>query len=122
MRAGRLRKRIVIQHFATTDDAWGGTVEKWLPVTDQDDPDFDAIALEEATVWAGIEPLRGREFWEAQQANSQVSGKVILRYREGISSNDRILTPDGRQLEIVSIIHPDERGAHLEILFKEVQS
>lgn len=105
MRAGALRHRITIQEMLVTQDDAGGIVKGWGDV---------------ATVWAAIEPLQGREFWEAQKANSQVQGKIIIRRRD-IDPTMRVLFK-GRPLQIDSVIHPHEKGEETHLLYREALS
>ncbi len=65
MRAGRLKKRIAIQAATETKGATGQTVKTWTTV---------------ATVWAGIEPVRGEERIAAQGVQARLTHKVILRH------------------------------------------
>lgn len=44
-----------------------------------------------ATVMASIEPLSGREYWQAAQSQSESSLKIIIRYIPGVTSRTRIL-------------------------------
>lgn len=70
------------------------------------------------TVWAAIEPLSGRLLFEAQQANSEVQGRVRIRYREDILSTMRMQF-GSRYLQVLSIINNKERNEELQILYKE---
>ncbi len=76
MRAGDLRHRVTIQQLTTTRDAEGVTTETWTNV---------------ATVWAAVEPLQGREYFQAQAVNAEVTTRVRIRYRAGIVPTMRIL-------------------------------
>lgn len=71
-------------------------------------------------VWAGIEPLRGREFFSAQQDNSEVTTRIRVRYREGI---DRTMTFKymNHEFEILYIIQPDFNKRELQLMCKERQ-
>lgn len=104
MRAGELRHRVTLQSVTVARDAVGGTTETW---TDQ------------ATVWAAIEPLRGREYWDAAQVAAEATYRVRMRYRAGVSPEMR-LTYQGRTLEIESVTSPDERRRELELICREV--
>ena len=102
MRAGRLRHRVKIQ-APFKDNAPGSGEITWN--------DY-------ATVWASIEPLRGREFFEALQVNAEVTGKVIMRYLAGVSPDMRILHGN-RVFEILSIIDVEERHRELQLMVTE---
>lgn len=54
--------------------------------------------------WAAIEPLSAREFIQSQAAQSQVSGKIVIRHVDGINAGMRILhTPIGRATVVYNI-------------------
>lgn len=103
MQAGRLRHRITIQQQVKSQndmDEWITTYEDW------------------ATVWASIEPNRGRMYFEAKQANSEVEGRIIMRYRSGVVPTMRVKYGN-RIFKIISIIHPKENFKELNLLYKE---
>lgn len=85
MKIGRLRQRITLQYKVVTRDAVGGEVITW---TDQE------------TIWASAEPLRGRDFFSAQQAQSDVSIRFTLRYRAYLNGTYRVKWRD-QYFEIV---------------------
>lgn len=76
--AGRLRHRITIQR----------------PKTNQD-PDTGSTTTQWVTVWedvpAEIAPSSVREFVASQQMQSQVTARVMIRYRDGLTADMRIL-------------------------------
>ena len=98
MRAGRLRHRVTIQSKSVTRDAYGGEVITW-----QDD----------VTVWGSVEPLRGREYIEGKQEQADVTHKIFLRYRSGITPTSR-LQHDSRNFEVVDVINKRERKREIE--------
>lgn len=104
MKAGDLRHRITIQRLVLAPDEYGQPVEYWQDV---------------ATCWAAVEPLRGRELFVAQQAQSEVTTRVRLRYRAGITPDMRVLF-GARVLEILYVIDPEERHRELQLLCREV--
>lgn len=101
----RLNKRVTIKQLTTTVDEYGQPLEEWTDI---------------ATVWAGIEPLQGREFFSAMQENAEVTTRIRIRYREGI---DRTMIVDynGTQFEILYIIHPEFAKKELQLMCKERQ-
>ena len=102
MRAGRLRHRVTIQQLVP-DPSIGGT----------------DIWHDYATVWAAIEPLRGREYLAAQQEGAEATGRITFRYISGVKPTMRIQHGD-RIYEIISPIDPEERHAELQLMVKEV--
>jgi len=103
MFAGWLRHRIVIQRLVGTKNSYGEVVQSWQDV---------------ATVWASIEPLRGREYVEAAAAQATVDHRIRIRYRSGISPTMRV-TYGERIFEVVSVIDPREQHKELELMCKE---
>lgn len=102
--AAHLRQRITIEQYTVTDrNEIGGEVKDWAPV---------------ATVWASVEPIRGREFFAAQQVNAEVTHKVTTRFHAGITPKMRVKY-GARVLEIQSVIDPQERHLFLELMCVE---
>ena len=77
---GKMRYRIQFQKFNGKRDEETG------------DPavDFEANWVTKLRAYAFIDPIKGREFYAAQQAQSAVTHKIIIRYRKGITSDLRI--------------------------------
>lgn len=101
---GEMRDRVTIQQRvspARRDEVKQEIVE-WESI---DDP---------ATVWANVASLDGREFWQSQQAQSQVTHTVTIRYREGLTAQHRLLW-GARYLNIDSIVDPDGFKRFLKI-------
>lgn len=77
MRAGSLRHRVQVQRALaprrTTSGAFETDYEPWF------------------TAWAAIEPLTPREFWAAQQIQSEITTRIRIRYRPGLNAKLRVL-------------------------------
>ena len=97
MRAGRLRHRVTLY---TVDPSTGA--------------EFDF-----ATLWAGVEPARGREMFEGRQERSEVTGLVVTRFIAGVKPWMRIRFGT-RRLEILSVADPDERHRELQLAVREL--
>lgn len=104
MRAGRYRHRVTIKEKVVARNGYGEEVVAWSPV---------------ATVWADIQPIRGREYLEMRQEQADVSHRVYLRWREGVEPTMRVYF-EGRVLEIESVIRPEERRVGLELICREM--
>ena len=104
MRAGQLRHRVILQALVNTPDAAGGNIETWVNV---------------ATVWGKVEPIRGREFWAAQQANTSLDTVVTIRYLEGITPLNRVKF-GARIFKIHTVINPLEGRRELQLMCEEV--
>mgnify|MGYP002408637466 FL=1 len=70
------------------------------------------------TRWASVEPLQAREYWQAQEVQSQVTHKVTIRHMDGLKFRHRILWGE-RILNIESIINGEGRDIDLVILCRE---
>ena len=105
---GKMRHRITFQSFSGAVDTFGdplqGSEDQWNDV---------------ATVWAAIDPVSGREFYAAEQSQSEVTHKIRCRYRPGLTTAMRIKLGN-RLFQIVSIINWEERGESLLLMCKEL--
>ena len=101
MKIGDLRHRITFQQPIKTPDGHKGHTVKWQDVV---------------TVWASVEPLSGREYFYSHQIKAEVTHRVKMRYRAGITVKMRI-KHKGRVLEIESILDKEM----LEILCREAK-
>lgn len=75
MRAGQLDNRITIKRRVLTKNAHGEDV-----VTYED----------HVTVWSKKSDLRGKEYFAAQQVNSDITTEFTIRYRGDVLYTDRI--------------------------------
>ena len=71
------------------------------------------------TCWCGVEPLSGREFWEAAAINRENEVRLTIRYRKDVSAEMRIRL-DGTVYDITSILDKNNRHEALEILARTV--
>jgi SPP1 family predicted phage head-tail adaptor len=102
---GKLNKRIQIMELAQISDGGGGYEDALVPVK---------------TVWAHIQPVSGREYWQAQQAQAQISHKVTIRYTN-VVNRSHVLSFNGKNYDIQYIINVDEANRFLEIYVLERQ-
>jgi len=103
IRAGELRHRVTIQQKSVTRNTFGEEIVTWQDV---------------ATVWAAIEPLRGREFFESQQVNAEVTTRIRIRYRPGITPTMRVVY-GSRIFDIQAVINVEERNRELHLMCRE---
>lgn len=99
MEPGKLNKRITFQ----------------LQDLDSEDEDWKDIA----TTWANINPISGKEYYSAETINSDLTHKIRLRYRRGITPDMRILY-NGRIFYIVSVINEYEKNTMLQLMCREL--
>ena len=108
--AGKLRHRVLLQSCTGAVDDYGD------PLYSDDDQ-----WTTEATVWAAIDPVSGKEFYAAEQARSSVSHKIRLRYRQGVSAAWRVLY-GSRVFRILSVIDWEERHESLLLMAQEIEA
>lgn len=94
--AGVLRHRVTIQR----------------PDYDHD-PDTNDLVTVWTTVWdkvpAAVEALSAKEFIASQAVQSQVSARITIRYREGLTASMRILH-NGRIYNIEGVLPDPDSG------------
>lgn len=109
MQAGRLRQRVTIQDKVVLRDSFGEEIITWTDV---------------ATVWAGVEPLRGREFLEAQVQGADVTTRVIIRHRAGIRPEMRVIWTDddgtAHIYDVQAVISVQERRREVQLMCREL--
>lgn len=98
MNPGALDQRVTLQRLQTGSDELGQPYSTWLTL---------------GATWASVEPLTGREYFAAGGAQSEVTTKVRMRYRPGITSADRLIH-EGKQYGIESVI--DVKSANRELV------
>lgn len=76
MAAGRLVERVTIQQKSVTRNGLGEEVVTWGDLV---------------TVWAEAIPLRGREFYAANQTQQVVDVRFRIRARSGLTNDMRLL-------------------------------
>lgn len=107
MQTGRLRERLTIQEETVTRDGSGEELRTWGTV---------------ATVWGQILPGTPNERFQAAagQRVAEVSHRVRIRFREGITPKMRILW-ETRILEILGVVDPDGKRSTTYLLCTEEQ-
>lgn len=77
MQAGKLDRRIMLQHRTQSRDATSGQqVETWETYV---------------TVWANRRDSNSREFFASQQTIAEGTAVFRLRYRDDVQATDRII-------------------------------
>ena len=76
---GRFDQRITLQERIASTDDYGN-----------DNPTWQDLATN-PTVWARVEPLRGREFFQAGQMQASADVRITLRFRADVTETLRVL-------------------------------
>jgi SPP1 family predicted phage head-tail adaptor len=104
VRAGKLRRRLVIQQAVETQGPTGEMAVSWGVF---------------AEVWGSVEPLRGREFWAGKEQQAQVDTRIRIRYLEGVTPKMKVL--DGSRVFLIyAVIDPETRHIQLDLMCQEV--
>lgn len=104
MRVDR-NKKIDIKEPSTTQDEYGQPIDGYVDIT--------------TGIWASVEPVIGREFYAAEQVQSEARIKVRTEYIEGIKEK-MVVFHGTRKLEVVSVINPKEQNRELLLMCKEL--
>jgi SPP1 family predicted phage head-tail adaptor len=75
--AGKLRQRLTILELTTEQDSDTGEMEEsWVEL---------------ATVWGSFEPYSVKDYLAAGTMQEQTMARAVIRYRDDVSSNMRVL-------------------------------
>lgn len=105
MRAGRLRHRLTIQEPVTSRGDSGEELVTWVT---------------RGTVWAGIEPIRGKEALTANQILADLDTRIVIRWSgfvDDMTAKWRVLHKT-TTYNIVSIAHKNLGQREVEIMAK----
>lgn len=104
--SGFYNRRITIKQPVATATERGGWSTAWQTVV--------------ADLPAMIQPLSGREVARYQQQQSQITTKIVIRYRGDIDRTMRAYY-GGREYHLASVRDPNERRQYLEIMAFEIE-
>lgn len=109
-RAGRYRHRITLQRdIGTVKREFGSRIEDWSDV---------------ATVWAMIEPIIGREQWNAIQTQSNLTHRLEFRYQNAMALTGAMRATLGSR--VFAFAEPprnvDERNRIYQVMAVEIVS
>lgn len=95
---GKFNKKISIHSQSVISDGAGGYENKLTLIK---------------SVWASIEPITAREYYEARQLSVEITHKIIVRSSE-IINRTQVISYDGNLYDIQHIIE-DEKAKLLNI-------
>lgn len=105
MRAGRLRHRVKLQRATEACDDHGQPVKSWYT---------------EATVPAGVEPLRGKELVAGNQTAAEATVRIVMRYRPDVVADWRVVFGDHIFEIVAPPLNPDYRNRELQLMCREI--
>lgn len=94
---GELHSELSLQEMQPIPDDAGGFEERWTEI---------------GTVWAHIEPVSETARFFGRQPMEEVTHRIILRWRDGVSSGMRFCKGP-RYFLILGVSDPDETGRYL---------
>ena len=100
---GGMKRRIMLQRPAKTEDEGGGRRVVYQDV---------------ANVWASVEPISSREYFFAQQERADVTHKIRIRFRTDVKNNWRVRYGSAQFL-VDSIIDIGGERRFMELLSHE---
>lgn len=100
MNIGALRHRVLVQQFTVEQDSDGAVIEDWQDLR---------------TVWADIQPLSGRELIASQSVQSEVTSRVIVRFKADYAPEMRLLH-NNRIYNIKAVIPDADTGNRYQTL------
>lgn len=103
--SGSLRHKVQLQEKQVSQDPdTGEMVDSWVDV---------------ASVWAEIVPMSGREFMAAGAEQSEVRGRIVIRYRDGVTAAMRFVHR-GKYYGIIAVMEDAVSGReHLTCMVTE---
>jgi SPP1 family predicted phage head-tail adaptor len=109
MRAGDLRRRVIVQKRTTTQDTFGQQATTWSDVL--------------TGVPADIQPLSGRELVVAQAVNAAVTHQITMRWHPLLADpvavaamRVKYVTPQvTRYFNVAASLNVDERNKTIEL-------
>lgn len=99
---GMLNRRISILKYVEVEDEYGLTHQVLQ----------DAIGH---TIWARIEPARGKTYYEQMRDKVELTTKITVRYRKGIDE-DMLVQYGDKTWKIASVVDPYESHVKLELM------
>ncbi len=102
MNAGKLRHQVTIKKPTETQNSYGEPEVRWQDI---------------ATVWAQVEPLRGREYFASKQTVAEIEARITIRYRSDVTAKMKV-TKGADDYLIETIINVMERNRELQLMCK----
>lgn len=103
MRSGNLKRPITIQYDAGSTNTANELIPNWQTFIE---------------TRAAVIPLNGKQLMEAQKIESEITTRIIIRYRTGINQNMRVLH-GSQKFEIMFIVNVNSENRELHLMCKE---
>lgn len=103
IKSGLMRERIDLQAPTDVRSLTGEATLSWATT---------------ATVWADVQGLSTRDLLQAQQANVIATHRMIIRFRDGVTNQYRVVWR-GKTMEVASVTEHENRSK-MVLLVREV--
>lgn len=101
---GRFNQRVTFQERVSSTNDFGEEVSTWQDIATT------------PSVWAIVEPLRGREFFQAGQMQSAADVRITILYRADVHERLRVLWKDVPHEIVAPPIDVNAEGTNLELM------
>jgi SPP1 family predicted phage head-tail adaptor len=103
--SGQLRHKIQLQSQQQTQDSQTGEITvAWVTY---------------AEVWADVVPMSAREFIQSDSKQSEVRGRIVIRYRSDVDASHRAVHR-GKYYNLLGVMPDEESGKeHLTLMTAE---
>ena len=98
-----MRHRVALQQSTESRDAHGGAILVWATTK---------------TVWGGIEPLSGKEYFSQSGTQNEARVRIVIRHYSGLDDTWRV-TNGGKTYVIESVMNLDERNRTMILMCLE---
>lgn len=105
MKAGKLRHKITLQHNRPQQNPLGEPLPDWVDYADN--------------LSAEVVPLNGKEFYGAQQINTELTTKIRIRWCPNVKAGDRVIFKERLFLIATPPINVDEKNHELVLMCRE---
>lgn len=107
MRAGLLRKVVTVQSTTESRTTTGAVTNTWATF---------------CTRRAAVEPISGREYFDARAENAEISVKFRMRHdsKTGLITPKMRISYDSRYFDIESVINTGERDKEVILMCREL--
>lgn len=106
MKSGKLKYTITLQELTVKKDNEGIEKETWIDISGM------------SNVRSAIDPLRGKEYFQAAAVGAENTIRFTIRYREGVTTKMRIKY-GSHIFNIRSVIDVNEQHIELQLLGDE---
>jgi SPP1 family predicted phage head-tail adaptor len=105
-RAGKRDRRVTLRARTPGRDAHGQPIETWTDV---------------ATLWAGIEPLRGTQYFAAAQVQTEITARIRIPWQPDVMPTMQVHDIAANvTYDIVAVIDPSLQRRDLELMCKQL--